>query len=131
FQILKELRAKSAMWRAISRLHQSIIPKNCRPSPEGGRAPSPASPRTHVPTLPRVESQVAPPPIRQRSRLRCSYFCCPYFTVGGNTPALRASVQPRCTPVIPSSVLTTLNSTRRFLSQAAGLLALSSGQYSP
>ena len=54
-----------------------------------------------------------------------------YWTAGGVTPLLRAASQPRSTPVIPSSVLTTLNSTRRFFSQAVGLESGSSGQYSP
>lgn len=50
---------------------------------------------------------------------------------GGMMPLERARSQPRGTPVAPSKVRTTLNSTRRFFSHAPSLLRSSIGQYSP
>jgi hypothetical protein len=117
---------------------QSRSPAPSR-SPARQRSPQSARSRSRSPTPARLlpshasEARVweGPP---ARSRFAASTdggWASAHGTGGGTTPLLRAMSQPRATPVLPSSVFTILNSTRRFFSQAAGLEAASSGQYSP
>ena len=118
-------RDRRGVQRGVLRKVRRLARRRLRPPHD--REPDPRHPRGL-----RSRAGAARSPIRRMVGIAREPLVARYLTGGGLTPLSRATSQPRFTFVRPSgSTLTTLNSTRRFFSQAAGFDSLSSGQYSP